>query len=174
MVRWHSRCVDILSGMPNLKHLVLFELDVNYDILAKFFRRLSLKKLEFLSIQYCSHAREDFFVELSKLNFPELKKISFNQTWQDTQPPLSRLRNLSDNTLQTFVSKCPNLKVIQFGNNFCGSLSLKTLMNMFEKKNIFTYFGLTYNQFSMEQWFLKHDKNVYEKYQKLKPICMFK
>ena len=171
MARWHSKNLEMLSGMPNLKHLELIDLDAKNDTLVNFFRKLSLKKLEHLSIQHCPDAKEEFFVELSKLDFPALKNIGFFQTWQDKCQ--SRSRNLTDNTLQTLISKCPNLKRILFGHDFDDSnLRVKTLMDIFEKRNIFMYFGRTHYQFSMEQWFLNHDKNVYDKYQKLKPIYM--
>ena len=172
MTGWHSKHLDMLSELPNLKHLVLNNVEAEVDTLVKLFQRLSLKKLEYLSIKYCSidcpNEKEEFFVELSKLDFPVLKKISYH-TWQDSGH--GRFKNLTDYTLKTLVSKCPNLKVIQLGDH--DNLSFKTLMDIFERRNIFIYFDQTRVQFSMEQWFFNCDKNVHEKYQKLKPICMY-
>ena len=129
--------------------------------------------METLSIQYCPDAKEEFYLELSKLDFPVLKTLSFYQTWKDRH--LNRSRNLTDKTLQNLVSNCPNLKRILFGDDFDASnLTFKTLMDIFVKRNIFIFFGQTDIQFSMEQWFLKRYKKVYEKYQKLKPIFIRK
>ena len=98
-----------------------------------------------------------------------LKKLTFYESHEDKLT--SKLRKLTDNTLQTLVSKCPNLNQIHFGDDFDHSnLSFETLMDLFEKRNIFIFHGQTRVQFSMEQWFLNQDKNVYENYQKLKPI----
>ena len=171
MMNWHSKHLEILSGIPNLKHLVLYELDADVDTLVKFFQRLSLKKLEYLSIQFCPNAKDEFLVEMSKLDFPVLKKLTFFENWEDKLTSTSR--KLTDSTLQTLVSNCPNLKRILFGDDFDNSnLTFKTIMDIFEKRNIFMFFGQTRIQFSMEQWFLKRDRIVYENYQKLKPIYM--
>ena len=171
IAKWHPKHLEMLTGIPNLKNLVLIELDAKVDALVAFFQRLSLKKLEYLSFQFCPNAKEEFFMELSKLDFPALKKLSFYQRWKDAQQ--SRSRNLTDNTLQNLVSNCPNLKQILFGDDFDNSnLSFKILMEIFQKRNIFILFGQSHIQFSMEQWFLNHDKNVYVKYQELKPIYM--
>ena len=127
--------------------------------------------MEDLSIQFCPNTKEEFLVELSKLDFPVLKKLTFYESHEDKLT--SKLKKLTDNTLQALVSKCPNLKQIHFGDDFDHSnLSFKTLMDLFEKRNTFIFFGQTRVQFSMEQWFLNQDKNVYENYQKLKPIYM--
>ena len=170
ITRWHPRNLEIVSGMPNLKTLVLFDFNPSVDTLVTFFRKLSLRKIETLSIQYIPNAKEEFFVELSKLDFPMLKKLSFYQTWIDK---IDASNNLTNNTFQTLVSKCPNLKFIYFGDNFGGSyLSNKKLMEIFEKRNIFILFAQTRDQISMERWFQKQDKNVYENYQKLKPMYL--
>ena len=168
--KWHSKHLEILSGMPNLKYLMVSGLDANVDTLITFFRRLSLKKLEYLSIQYCQNAKEEFYAELSKLDFPMMKKLTFFQTWNEK---IHGSKNLTGNTLQTLLSKCPNLKYVYFGDNFgdC-DLSYKTMMDIFEKRNIFMSFGQAHSQYKMEQWFLNKDRNVYENYQKLKPIHM--
>ena len=171
MCGWHSNHVEKLSGMPNLKYLSLIELDAKVDTLVKFFRRLSLQKLEHLSIQYCPNAKEEFFVELSKLDFSALTKLSFYQSWKDKVQ--SKSKTLTNSTLQTLVSKCPNLKIIQFGDNFGDSnISFKTIVEIFEKRNVFLFIGRTLAQHSLEQYILYHNKILYEKYQKLKPICM--
>ena len=131
------------------------------------FRRLSLKKLEYLSIQFCDNAREEFFVELAKLDFPALKYLHIHQSWIDRKS--NKEKNLTDNTLQTLVSQCPNLRFIQFADNFSKSeLTFKTLMEIFEKRNVFMIFGEIQSQLSMELWFQNHNKELYEKYQKLK------
>ena len=164
--KWHSKHLEMLSGMPKLKHLVLNELDAEVDVLATVFQRLSLKKMEILEFQYCLNAKEELFQELAELDIPaNLKEIRFYQTWHDKVHFWSK--NLTDNTLQALVSKCPNLKMIQFGDNFGDSnLSFKTMAEIFEKRNIFIFFGLSHNQFKMEKWlFLHHAKNVYEEYQ---------
>ena len=41
-------------------------------------------------------------------------------------------------------------------------------MELFEERNIFTIFSEIHSQVLMEKWFLNHDKDLYEKYQKLK------
>ena len=131
--------------------------------------------MEDLKVQFCpkwtANAKDEFLVELSKLEFPVLKKLIFYESYEDKL--MSKLRKLTDSTLQNLVSNCPNLKQIHFGDDFDDSnISFKTLMDLFEKRNIFIFYGQTRNQFSMEQWFLNQDRNVYENYQKLKPIYM--
>ena len=142
MSNWHSKHLDLLSGIPNLKELVLYELDADVDTLVKFFQRLSLKKMEYLSIQFCPNAKDEFLVEMSKLDFPVLKKLTFFENWEDKLTSTSR--KLTDSTLQTLVSNCPNLKRILFGDDFDNSnLTFKTIMDIFEKRNIFMFFGQT-------------------------------
>ena len=41
-------------------------------------------------------------------------------------------------------------------------------MEIFEKRNVFMIFGEIQSQLSMELWFQNHNKELYEKYQKLK------
>ena len=59
--------------------------------------------------KFFTDTKEEFFVELSKLDFPALKNIIFCQTWHVKRQ--NRSRNLTDSTLQALVSKCPNLKI---------------------------------------------------------------
>ena len=167
LYEWHSKNLEIVSGLPKLKKLVLFQLNAKVETLVALFRRLSFKKLEHLSFQYCKNAREDFFVELAELDFPALKNLYIHQTWRDST--FNKEKNLTDKTLHTLVLQCPNLKFIQFGDNFCKSeLTFKTLMEIFEKRNVFMIFGEIQSQLSMELWFQNHNKELYEKYQKLK------
>ena len=164
---WHSKNLEIFSGLPKLKKLSLIQLNAKVDNLVALFRRLSLKKLEYLSIQFCDNAREEFFVELAKLDFPALKYLHIHQSWIDRKS--NKEKNLTDNTLQTLVSQCPNLRFIQFADNFSKSeLTFKTLMEIFEKRNVFIIFGEIYTQLSMEKWFMNRNQELYEKYQKLK------
>ena len=77
LAKWHSKHLEMLTRIPNLKNLVLLELDAKVDTLVTFFQRLSLKKVEILSIQCCPNAKEEFLVELSKLDFP-MKVMKIN------------------------------------------------------------------------------------------------
>ena len=165
MLKWHANHLEIFSGLPKLKKLVLYQLDAKVDNLVALFRRLSLKKLEHLSIQFCENAREDFFEKLSKLDFPALKSFHIHQSWRVRRT--NNETNLIDNALQSLVSRSPNLEFIQFSDNSL-KLTFKTLMEIFERRNILMIFGESHSQLSMEEWFMKHDQEIYEKYQKLK------
>ena len=169
MFSWHSKNLKILNGLPHLKKLVLYKFETSFEDLASFFNSLSLKKLEELSFQYCLKVKEEFFKELSKIDFPALKFISIHPTLDD------RRENdiICDETLRGLVLKCPNLKMIQFGSHFfmC-NLNFKTLFEMFHKANIFILFGEIHSQISFEDWLFNNDKNVYENYQKQK-MCRF-
>ena len=165
MFSWHSKNLKILYGLPHLKKIVLHKFETKSEDLASFFNCLSLKKLEEISFQYCLNVKEDFFKELSKIDFPELKFLSIHPTLED------RRENdiLCDETLKRLVLKCPNLKMIQFGSHFfmC-NLNFKTLFEMFHEANIFILFGEIHSQISFEDWLFNNDKNVYENYQKQK------
>ena len=165
MFSWHTKNLKFLYGLPNLKKLVLYKFETKSEDLASFFSSLSLKKLEEISFQFCPNVKEEFFKELSKIDFPALKFLSIHPTLDDR-----RENNiLCDETLKRLVLKCPNLKMIQFGSHFfmC-NLNFKTLFEMFDKANIFILFGEIHSQISFEDWLFNNDKNVYENYQEQK------
>ena len=118
-----------------------------------------------LSIQNNPYIKDELFKKLSEVAFPKLEFLHIH-------PNIDARKAddiLCDLTLKELVLNMPNLKFIQFGNNFFKSnLTFKTLMELFEERNIFTIFSEIHSQVLMEKWFLNHDKDLYEKYQKLK------
>ena len=165
MTRWHSKNLEILSGMSNLKRLALCYMNNEVDCLVSLFERLSLENLKELSIQNCSNVKNELFSKLSKISFPKLESLYIH-------PPIEHRKEdniLSDKILQELVLNMPNLSLIQFGDRFFKSnLTFKTLMELFEKRKIFMIFSEILSQVLMEKWFLNHDKDLYEKYQHLK------
>ena len=162
---WDSKNLEVLSGMPNLKRLVLGYSFAREDFLVKLFKRLSLENLTSLSIQNNPSIKDELVMKLPGVAFPKLEflhihpKIDFRKA-DDI---------LFDKSLKELVSNMPNLRFIQFGYNFFKSnFTFKTLMELFEKRKIFSIFNQIHSQVSMERWFLTHNKDLYEKYQNLK------
>ena len=162
---WDSKHLEILSGLPNLKRLVLGYSYASEDFLVKLFKRLSLENLTSLSIQNNPNIKDELFKKLSEVAFPKLESLYIH-------PNIDARKAddiLCDKTLKELVLNMPNLRFVQFGINFFSSnLTFKTLMELFHKRNIFTIFSESHRQVSMEKWFLNHDKDLYEKYQNLK------
>ena len=153
--------------MPNLKRMVVSysHSSVQVDFLVSLFKRLSLQNLTSLSIQNNPYIKDELFKKLSEVAFPKLEFLHIH-------PNIDARKAddiLCDLTLKELVLNMPNLKFIQFGNNFFKSnLTFKTLMELFEERNILTIFSEIHSQFLMEKWFLNHYKDLYEKYQNLK------
>ena len=106
--------------------------------------------------------KDELFKKLSEVTFPKLESLHIH-------PKFDTSNILCDQTLKELVLSMPILRFIQFGNSFFKfNLTFKTLMELFEKRNIFTIFSESHSQVLLEKWFLNHNKDLYEKYQNLK------
>ena len=80
LAKWHSKHLEMLTGIPNLKNLVLLELDAKVDTLVTFFQRLSLKKVEILFKRGASKAAEGCLASVAAKLVKTAKEIPFQET----------------------------------------------------------------------------------------------
>ena len=117
----HSHDLETLATLPNLKKLILFELD-SIDDLEDLLSDMNLSKLKYLSLHETKNCEE-----LGNHQFPALERLC--------------IPHMSKDSMIQLIKNCPNLKSIQFpSGNYNYNIPDAIFYKIFKHKNILFIF----------------------------------